>query len=78
MKTTLKIDRLVLHTRGLTPAAARATANTIGLALAEGLKTQATPGKIENLRVTLPAAVAASPAQIARHLAAQISSAPRR
>jgi|GEM_PF-4089154 len=78
MKTTLHIDRLVLRTRGLTPSAARATASSIGPALAEGLHTtRSEPGRIPQLKVTLPAAAAGSPAQIAEHLAAQLASAPR-
>ena len=77
MKTTLRIDRVVLRTRGLTPAAARAAASAIGPALAEGITTQAASGSIPLVEVTLPASAANSPAEIARHIATQLSSAPR-
>ena len=77
MKTTLHIDRVVLRTRGLRPAAARVAAHNIGPALAAGLNADITSGSIPHLKVSLPASAAASPAQIARHLSAQLSSAPR-
>jgi hypothetical protein len=77
MKTRLHIDRLVVRTRGLTPAAAKGIAGAIGPALAEGLQTRVEPGRIPELKVTLPAAAAGSPAHIAEQLAAQLASAPR-
>jgi hypothetical protein len=77
MTTKLHIDRLVLHTHGLTTAQAQATANAIGPALAAGLNPTSKPGHIPHLKITLPASAATSPAQIARHLAPQLSSAPR-
>ncbi len=77
MKTTLRIDRLVLRTRGLAPASARAAANALGPALAESIGTQAAAGKVSLLNVTVPASAANSPAEIARHVASQLSSAPR-
>lgn len=78
MKTKLQIERLVLRTRGLTPAAAEATARALGPALAEVLPTHlAAAGSVPHLQVTLPAGPAASPAQIARQIATQLSSAPR-
>lgn len=77
MKTTLHINRIILRTRGLTPAAARAAANNIGPALAEGLNAGVAPGSIPHLKVSLPASSATSPAQIARHLSVPLSSAPR-
>ena len=77
MKTTLHIDRLVLRTCGLTPAAARAAANNLVPALAEGLAAATVPGSIPHLAVTLPASATGSPARIARHLAPSLATAPR-
>lgn len=78
MKTRLHIDRLVLKTSGMSPAAAEAAARSIAPALAEQLNEQAAPGGIiPALKVTLPASAAGSPAQMARHIANQISISPR-
>jgi len=78
MKTRLHVDRLVLRTTGLSPAAAKAAARALAPALAEQLGRQAIAGgAIPALTVTVPAAVAASPAQLAHHVARKISQAPR-
>lgn len=74
MKTRLHVDRLVLRTSGLTPAAASATARALGPALAEQLGQHALSGAVlPSLTVTLPAGAAASPALIARHVASQLN-----
>jgi hypothetical protein len=77
MKTTLRIDRLVLRTRGLTSSEAQAAAKLIVPALAEGLAGPSASGAIPHVQVTLPASAARAPAEIARHVARAISSTPR-
>jgi len=78
MKTRLHIDRLILKTHGMTPAAAEAAARALGPALANHLGQQATAsGAIPTLNVTLPAAAMTSPALMAGHVAKQLSSPAR-
>lgn len=74
MKTRLHIDRLVLRTQGLTPAAAEAAARALPRALAVHLPPLAGPqlgGPIPALTVT--AARGDSPALIAHAIAARLA-----
>lgn len=75
MKTRLRIDRLVLRTQGLTPAAAESAARAIPHALAAHLAPHAQPGAaVSSLTITV--APGDSPAQLARAIATRLAHPP--